>query len=1089
MTDRETRLRNLLIEKGIFSPREKMAVRVAENKGEVHRKEDFRTRSFFIAKDDTPLYVVKFYPTAWKFSPATIVETMKQYRKLESVKVPGLVEAIESGDGMYLVEEYLRDAVSLDVLVREGSVGVNEAAGLLRRIFTEVYARGNKPSGERIKQETETFLEALKGFVRPGLFGNIMFDYVRKVIDRHLADFRSVLSTGDIIDRNLLFAHGAWHLVDFEYSHETVFGFIDAYRNILYTSWARYYTLEELYPPLNAFPTDVAAILSLAWEYHFQGNVLDEEALETTRRHLRYLFWSAVEPSALYALDRRLGEVEGLIAVRDSELVAVRSALSDQSLKSSATEQSAHHLESLVRQKNEELVSLRGHIKHQEYLAGESDRKLSDLERTIALQRDNVGQLHSQLLTQQQLLLERDRQVSRYVEELKQHEQLNAAINSELLIQQQALDKTAEENRSLLIQLRLSEERLSALHDELASTVALIPELGAGKNDFHVTFSELREVLENRQIRIVELTNWSDDLQHQARILADKANVQKTRIDEVASKLQKTEERLGEKTRLLQEKIAVNIFIKSTLSYSIGRIITWPLELLFRLCLTMYSLLDKLAGRKLWPKGSKRFLLVNALVNIRQTIVTGTYLLRIHGPTGFWNAVRQTWQAGINLGLHKDLQNSGPPRIMQSSQIAPLPRSEEIVSTGTSVSVVIPVLNAAGHLSILLPALCDQVGFDRIEIIVVDSGSTDNSAELAKDCGATVIAIPPEEFSHSRSRNLGVSKSTQPYLLMMTQDALPSSDKWLYQMYTFLRSRQLAAVSCVELPRISADLFSRVENWAHYRHILQVEGEDVVSNQPASNLPGDLRKAAQLSDVACLIDASVFRKYGFRQEYAEDLDLGIRLISDGYSIGIMSSAKVIHSHTRPPYYYLKRSYIDRIVIAKLLGEKTELSSQLHLVLSEAHSLAINLSRLSLKLLLRDGETMPVEEFISTMMAKMDSLMIDARPSTVDIDAAFFDVPTVTLLQRWSKEFPLGSAEAQSRAIHAEMRTWLIGVFDYLRLTHECIDGYILCDFELLLGKLFAATLGRALGSCYLSLGPMEKPRMELIHNELFDGKI
>src|SRR6185436_8359026 len=145
----------------------------------------------------------------------------------------------------------------------------------------------------------------------------------------------------------------------------------------------------------------------------------------------------------------------------------------------------------------------------------------------------------------------------------------------------------------------------------------------------------------------------------------------------------------------------------------------------------------------------------------------------------------------------------------QRNPAKPLGRKEVSVIPETGVSIVIPVFNEADNLSNLLPSLLSQTGFSAIEVIVVDSGSTDNSVALAKEYGVNVIQIPQKDFSHSGSRNLGAEQASQEYLLSMTADALPTSDTWLYKMYQFARSEGLAAVSCMEIPRADVDLFSR----------------------------------------------------------------------------------------------------------------------------------------------------------------------------------------------------------------------------------------------------------------------------------------
>jgi hypothetical protein len=66
--------------------------------------------------------------------------------------------------------------------------------------------------------------------------------------------------------------------------------------------------------------------------------------------------------------------------------------------------------------------------------------------------------------------------------------------------------------------------------------------------------------------------------------------------------------------------------------------------------------------------------------------------------------------------------------------------------------------------------------------------------------------------------------------------------------------------------------------------------------------------------VSCIISRELFERYRYRGDYAEDLDLGIRLIKDGYRIAMLASVKVIHSHNRPPFYYLKRSFVDVVFL-------------------------------------------------------------------------------------------------------------------------------------------------------------------------------
>ncbi len=236
---------------------------------------------------------------------------------------------------------------------------------------------------------------------------------------------------------------------------------------------------------------------------------------------------------------------------------------------------------------------------------------------------------------------------------------------------------------------------------------------------------------------------------------------------------------------------------------------------------------------------------------------------------------------------------------------------DEIEQYPEKVSVIIPTLNAGNDFAYLLKMLKNQKGINEIELIIVDSGSSDNTIKIAAEYGARVINIWPEEFSHSFARNLGAENASGDYFLFTVQDALPPTDLWLYELLTCFKNNDISAVSCAESPREDADLFYRVNDWNHYNFI-GVNGKDRIFKLPEIQNYLNLRQNAQLSDIACLLPREVFREYKYRLNYAEDLDLGIRLIKDGKKIAFLGSTKIIHSHNRSAYYFLKRGYVDNL---------------------------------------------------------------------------------------------------------------------------------------------------------------------------------
>lgn len=84
------------------------------------------------------------------------------------------------------------------------------------------------------------------------------------------------------------------------------------------------------------------------------------------------------------------------------------------------------------------------------------------------------------------------------------------------------------------------------------------------------------------------------------------------------------------------------------------------------------------------------------------------------------------------------------------------------------VSVAIPTLDGAATLPAVLSALPDGV-----EVVVLDSSSSDGSRKIAARAGATVHVIPRAEFGHGRSRNRLMELTSGDRVAFLTQDAVP----------------------------------------------------------------------------------------------------------------------------------------------------------------------------------------------------------------------------------------------------------------------------------------------------------------------------
>lgn len=238
------------------------------------------------------------------------------------------------------------------------------------------------------------------------------------------------------------------------------------------------------------------------------------------------------------------------------------------------------------------------------------------------------------------------------------------------------------------------------------------------------------------------------------------------------------------------------------------------------------------------------------------------------------------------------------------------------------VSVVIPTRNAGPGFEELLKALSTQKIALDLELLVVDSGSTDGTVEVAERHGAKVHEIPAAQFNHGATRNLGISLADGDYVALIVQDAVPLDDRWLSTMVENLeRDELVAVVYSRHVPRPEAGVLTRalVNNLSTAGHERR---EQYISDPEEYRVmrPAERRKVAAFDNVSSCIRRSVWEEFPFeRASFAEDLRWGKRAVESGYKIVYEPRSAVVHSHERGPVYDLRRYYVDGLVLLELFG--------------------------------------------------------------------------------------------------------------------------------------------------------------------------
>jgi len=97
------------------------------------------------------------------------------------------------------------------------------------------------------------------------------------------------------------------------------------------------------------------------------------------------------------------------------------------------------------------------------------------------------------------------------------------------------------------------------------------------------------------------------------------------------------------------------------------------------------------------------------------------------------------------------------------------------------VSIVIRSYNEAQHIGKLLLGIAAQ-SLAAHEIIVVDSGSTDDTVAIARKHGAKIVEIDKREFTFGRALNVGCRAATGDILVFASSHVYPTRRSWLFEL-------------------------------------------------------------------------------------------------------------------------------------------------------------------------------------------------------------------------------------------------------------------------------------------------------------------
>lgn len=210
-------------------------------------------------------------------------------------------------------------------------------------------------------------------------------------------------------------------------------------------------------------------------------------------------------------------------------------------------------------------------------------------------------------------------------------------------------------------------------------------------------------------------------------------------------------------------------------------------------------------------------------------------------------------------------------------------------------SLVIRCFNEEAHIGRLLTGIMAQTLKD-VEIIVVDSGSTDATLSIASQYPVKILTITPEQFSFGRSLNIGCAATTSDFIAIASAHVYPVYTDWLEHLLKPFADSGVAIV----YGKQRADGAAKYAEHMIYKKWYPDESTTDQRHPFCNNANAAIRRS--------LLEAHPFNE---ALTGLEDLDWAKRAIERGEKVAYSAEAEIVHVHnetlTRVYHRYMREA--------------------------------------------------------------------------------------------------------------------------------------------------------------------------------------
>lgn len=236
-----------------------------------------------------------------------------------------------------------------------------------------------------------------------------------------------------------------------------------------------------------------------------------------------------------------------------------------------------------------------------------------------------------------------------------------------------------------------------------------------------------------------------------------------------------------------------------------------------------------------------------------------------------------------------------------------------------TVSVIIPAYNAGEHISLAIDSVLAQ-SRPAEEIIVIDDGSTDNTAEIVHGYGDKIKYIHQKNAGAAAARNAGIEQASGNWIAFLDAD-----DEWLKDN---LKLQIEVLKKNIQLVWVFGNFFNSISKEQKPAHDISRADALLGGNDYFDNFLDCYMEGFYISTDSIILKRSVFDEAGLfqtGQKRGEDTDMWLRIAYRHKQLGYVKQPGSIYH--RDVAESLSKTHKDCGIITDMIERHFKLSAE------------------------------------------------------------------------------------------------------------------------------------------------------------------